>query len=282
MPIAYLFAFVLVLTAVLQIKYLNRSLQNFDSTQVIPTQFVLFTLSVIIGSSVLYRDFERVDKRRFVRFIIGCGLTFSGVYMISSGRSHHDIPLDQDDAGGLGTEESGVVPNGESTVLGEEPSESSALLADHDGDGRHSVDSDDTTRALLIETTPQQLERFSTGGTAVVSVEETSLPESLQRASLALVPPIVVGFQLQAVAGDVGAQSRSRRSSIKRQVANQVPAILDDAAANNGNAVHSNGSSQPLQSQEVAEQDDSEEERNAKQESGLSKIVGFLNGGDKN
>ncbi|KAI5806460.1 magnesium transporter, partial [Peziza echinospora] len=59
MPIAYVFAIVLVGTAVLQIKYINRALQRFDSTQVIPTQFVLFTLSVIIGSGILYRDFEK-------------------------------------------------------------------------------------------------------------------------------------------------------------------------------------------------------------------------------
>ncbi|KAF8246167.1 DUF803-domain-containing protein [Wilcoxina mikolae CBS 423.85] len=85
-PIAYLFAFVLVSTAVLQVKYINRALQRFDSTQVIPTQFVLFTISVIVGSAILYRDFETVNRERMLKFITGCSLTFVGVYLISSQR----------------------------------------------------------------------------------------------------------------------------------------------------------------------------------------------------
>lgn len=74
----------------MQIRYINRALQRFDSTQVIPTQFVLFTLSVIIGSAVLYRDFESMSARRAGEFIGGCGLTFLGVYFITSGRVRSD------------------------------------------------------------------------------------------------------------------------------------------------------------------------------------------------
>ncbi|THW84592.1 DUF803-domain-containing protein [Aureobasidium pullulans] len=85
-PITYLLVAVLVTTAVLQIKYLNRALQHFDSTQVIPVQFVLFTLSVIIGSAILYRDFERTTTDDAIKFFAGCALTFSGVWLITSGR----------------------------------------------------------------------------------------------------------------------------------------------------------------------------------------------------
>ena len=85
-PIAYLFTLVLVATAVLQVKYINRALQRFDSTQVIPTQFVLFTISVIVGSAILYRDFETVTRERMLKFVTGCALTFTGVYLISSQR----------------------------------------------------------------------------------------------------------------------------------------------------------------------------------------------------
>jgi len=71
----------------LQIKYINRALQRWNSTQVIPTQFVLFTLSVIIGSAVLYKDFEKADGPRIAKFVSGCFLTFMGVYLITTGRS---------------------------------------------------------------------------------------------------------------------------------------------------------------------------------------------------
>lgn len=97
-PIAYLFAFVLVTTAVLQVKYINRALQRFDSTQVIPTQFVLFTISVIVGSAILYRDFETVSRQRMLKFVTGCALTFAGVYLISSQRqSARRLDDDYDD-----------------------------------------------------------------------------------------------------------------------------------------------------------------------------------------
>ncbi|KAF2093924.1 DUF803-domain-containing protein, partial [Rhizodiscina lignyota] len=85
-PVTYLLAFILFSTAVMQIRYLNRALQRFDSTQVIPTQFVLFTLSVILGSAVLYRDFERTKAENAGEFIGGCALTFAGVWLITSGR----------------------------------------------------------------------------------------------------------------------------------------------------------------------------------------------------
>lgn len=74
----------------MQIRYINRALQRFDSTQVIPTQFVLFTLSVIVGSAVLYRDFNSMSAVRAGKFIGGCFLTFLGVYFITSGRVRSD------------------------------------------------------------------------------------------------------------------------------------------------------------------------------------------------
>ena len=107
-PITYLLVFVLAFTALMQIRYINRALQRFDSTQVIPTQFVLFTLSVIVGSAVLYRDFESTSASRAVKFIGGCIMTFVGVYFITSGRAHRDddsafsiIEDDEEEAIGL-------------------------------------------------------------------------------------------------------------------------------------------------------------------------------------
>ncbi|KAJ0415988.1 magnesium transporter NIPA-domain-containing protein [Aspergillus carlsbadensis] len=104
-PVTYLLAFVLVFSAVMQIRYINKALQRFDSTQVIPTQFVLFTLSVIIGSAVLYRDFESYTPARAGKFVGGCFLTFLGVYFITSGRVRADdessYSTDEEEAIGL-------------------------------------------------------------------------------------------------------------------------------------------------------------------------------------
>ncbi|KAH7887889.1 magnesium transporter NIPA-domain-containing protein [Phlebopus sp. FC_14] len=74
---------VLVVTGILQIRYLNRALRRFDSKMVIPTQFVLFTLSAVIGSAVLYGDFRRATFHQMVTFSYGCGATFAGVFVIA-------------------------------------------------------------------------------------------------------------------------------------------------------------------------------------------------------
>ncbi|KAI0402934.1 DUF803-domain-containing protein [Xylaria palmicola] len=89
-PVTYGLIIVLLGTAVMQVRYVNKALQRFDSTQVIPIQFVLFTLSVIVGSAVLYRDFERTTAEQAAKFVGGCLLTFFGVFLITSGRLRQD------------------------------------------------------------------------------------------------------------------------------------------------------------------------------------------------
>lgn len=105
--ITYALVLVLVFSALMQIRYLNRALQRFDSTQVIPTQFVLFTLAVIIGSAVLYRDFESTTAAQAGKFVGGCALTFAGVYLITSGRASlpQESELDEEEALSLLQEE---------------------------------------------------------------------------------------------------------------------------------------------------------------------------------
>ncbi|KAF5388086.1 hypothetical protein D9615_000244 [Tricholomella constricta] len=74
---------VLFITGVGQIRYLNRALMRFDSKVVIPVQFVLFTLSAIIGSAILYGDFRKAKFHQVVTFLYGCAATFLGVFIIA-------------------------------------------------------------------------------------------------------------------------------------------------------------------------------------------------------
>ena len=100
-PVTYSLVAVLVGTAIMQVRYVNRALQRFDSTQVIPVQFVMFTISVIVGSAILYRDFEKFTTENWSKFIGGCLLTFFGVWLITSGRLRQDEDEDEisDDEG---------------------------------------------------------------------------------------------------------------------------------------------------------------------------------------
>ncbi|WFD35537.1 hypothetical protein MCUN1_002393 [Malassezia cuniculi] len=82
-PLFFALLAVIAATAVVQLTYLNRALQHFDARLVIPTQFVLFTVSTIVGSSILYRDFAQLGALRIAGFALGCVVTFLGVYVLS-------------------------------------------------------------------------------------------------------------------------------------------------------------------------------------------------------
>lgn len=81
---------VLLATGVGQIRYLNRALMKFDSKVVIPTQFVLFNFTAIVGSAVLYRDFDSIPFQRMVIFLYGCAATFLGVFVLARPNSGGD------------------------------------------------------------------------------------------------------------------------------------------------------------------------------------------------
>ncbi|CAG8645902.1 374_t:CDS:2, partial [Funneliformis caledonium] len=66
-PITYLLVIILMSTAVLQIKYLNKALKQFDST-----------------------DFADMNFWKFTGFFIGCMSTFVGVYFITSNRNNSE------------------------------------------------------------------------------------------------------------------------------------------------------------------------------------------------
>ena len=52
----------------------------------------MFTLSVVLGSSILYKDFNSATPQRLLKFIFGCLSTFIGVYLITSKRHVHRAP----------------------------------------------------------------------------------------------------------------------------------------------------------------------------------------------
>ena len=52
----------------------------------------MFTLSVVLGSSILYKDFNSATPSRLLKFIFGCIATFIGVYLITSKRPPRTQP----------------------------------------------------------------------------------------------------------------------------------------------------------------------------------------------
>lgn len=112
--ITYPILAVLIGTGVGQIIFLNRALMKFDSKIVIPTQFVLFTLSAIVGSAVLYGDFRSTTLHQLVTFAYGCGATFAGVFILTWGTGVE--PGDDDAATNPARQRDGSVDRGRTQV----------------------------------------------------------------------------------------------------------------------------------------------------------------------
>ncbi|EKM59435.1 uncharacterized protein PHACADRAFT_114187 [Phanerochaete carnosa HHB-10118-sp] len=93
--ITYPILVILIGTGVGQIKYLNRALMRFDSKIVVPAQFVTFNLSAIVGSAILYQDFQRASFHQIVTFLYGCGATFVGVFIIAWAHDEPDAGHDE-------------------------------------------------------------------------------------------------------------------------------------------------------------------------------------------
>jgi hypothetical protein len=157
-PVTYALLTVLIGTAIMQVKYVNNALQRFDSTQVIPVQFVMFTLSVIIGSAILYQDFEKATAENVGKFVGGCLLTFFGVFLITSGRPRHREDEDEDESDEEGEERIGLAeqePVGEEGQYEDEVDKYAAIRKGSKASVAHNGD------AASDETTPSTSRRSS-------------------------------------------------------------------------------------------------------------------------
>ncbi|CAH1772512.1 unnamed protein product [Owenia fusiformis] len=77
---------ILAVTAVAQLKYLNQAIMAHDSTVVVPTNFVFFTISAIIAGIIFYRELWGLHALNVFMFLFGCFLCFTGVYFITAGK----------------------------------------------------------------------------------------------------------------------------------------------------------------------------------------------------
>ncbi|KAM5534879.1 hypothetical protein V8D89_011434 [Ganoderma adspersum] len=114
--ITYPVVAVLLGTGIGQIRYLNRALMRFDSKIVVPTQFVTFNLSAIVGSAILYGDFRKATFHQLITFFYGCGATFLGVFIISWSPRGSSEPEFDEEEGGLEDDDDEMDPMSADTV----------------------------------------------------------------------------------------------------------------------------------------------------------------------
>ncbi|XP_070555981.1 NIPA-like protein 2 isoform X2 [Ptychodera flava] len=84
--IFYVAVLVMVVTAILQVKFLTQAMQSHEASVVVPIHYVLFTLSAIVTGIIFYHELEGMTAFSICMFLIGCGFAFTAVYFISTGR----------------------------------------------------------------------------------------------------------------------------------------------------------------------------------------------------
>ena len=82
-PVCYLVVITMGITAVSQLHFLNQAMSHFESSHVVPTYYVTFTICSISGGGVVLRDFWRFTLLHALGFCIGCALCFIGVVLIT-------------------------------------------------------------------------------------------------------------------------------------------------------------------------------------------------------
>ncbi|TIA93567.1 hypothetical protein E3P99_00043 [Wallemia hederae] len=78
--LTYVALAVLLFTAAAQVHFLNKALNKFDSKLVIPVQYIFFTISVIVASSMLFNDIKSFP---YLTLLSGLTVSFCGVYFLS-------------------------------------------------------------------------------------------------------------------------------------------------------------------------------------------------------
>ncbi|KAK0139388.1 NIPA-like protein 2 [Merluccius polli] len=82
-PIFYVMLVIMVVSCAFQIK----PMKMFDATEVVPINFVFFTTSAIIAGIVFYQEFEGLAALNICMFLLGCLLSFLGVFLITRNRT---------------------------------------------------------------------------------------------------------------------------------------------------------------------------------------------------
>ncbi|XP_022102561.1 NIPA-like protein 2 isoform X3 [Acanthaster planci] len=88
----YIMIVVILVTGVIQIRYVTRAMQAFQATVVVPTFFVFFTVSAILAGIFFYGEFNGLTFVQIVMFLFGCFCSFLGVYFITQGRTGENSP----------------------------------------------------------------------------------------------------------------------------------------------------------------------------------------------
>ena len=81
-PMAWLLLFCLVTFITIQMNYLNKSLDTFNTSMVTPIYYVMFTTLTITSSAILFKEWKRLTLIDVFGILCGFMTTICGVFLI--------------------------------------------------------------------------------------------------------------------------------------------------------------------------------------------------------
>ncbi|CAI5793621.1 magnesium transporter NIPA2-like [Podarcis lilfordi] len=92
-PLSYLLFICLVISITIQINYLNKALDIFNTSVVTPIYYVLFTTAVMTCSAILFKEWQHLVLMHIIGTISGFLTIVLGIFLLHSFR---DIPFTAD------------------------------------------------------------------------------------------------------------------------------------------------------------------------------------------
>lgn len=82
--LTWVFLFSIILCIMVQMNYLNKSLDLFDTSIVTPIYYVLFTTLVIIASAILFREWEKISIENILGACCGFLIVIIAIFLLNA------------------------------------------------------------------------------------------------------------------------------------------------------------------------------------------------------
>ncbi|XP_071489311.1 magnesium transporter NIPA2-like [Diadema antillarum] len=103
-PVTWILLLLMGVFITVQMHYLNKSLDIFNTAVVTPIYYVFFTASVLVASSILFEDWRVMSAEDIIGVLDGFGVIISGIFLLHAFR---ELPLTLSD-----------LPTGDKTTSG--------------------------------------------------------------------------------------------------------------------------------------------------------------------
>jgi hypothetical protein len=97
----WLILFALILMIVIQMIYLNKGLERFESSYNVPVFTGTFIVSTAVAGGVVYGEFNSFSQLQAILFPLGVGLCVLGVFALAWGNDEEDGVVDNDIVGSI-------------------------------------------------------------------------------------------------------------------------------------------------------------------------------------